>query len=153
MTDAARHISGNDMGYSCRYESADEMGQLCRCLDDMRLKLIAIREPLEADRGPEDSECGICPRSAHSAYGYAGVCGSVAAFLPGWPSTGGEGYGNSSYHAGTTGPAGELYGTMKEIHSMEERIPVQEKYYLALLAIRSGRQQYLYRKQRVWRSK
>lgn len=28
MTDAARHISGNDMGYSCRYESADEMGQL-----------------------------------------------------------------------------------------------------------------------------
>lgn len=134
MTDAARHISGNDMGYSCRYESADEMGQLCRCLDDMRLKLIAYQENLW--KQTEDQ------RTLNAAFAHdlrtpltvmQGYVDLLLRFYPDGCLQEEKVMEILHTMQEQLGRLENFGGTMKEIHSMEERIPKKKSITLALL--------------------
>lgn len=40
LKEEAAYISRNDLSFECRYDSGDEMGELCRFFDDMRLQMI-----------------------------------------------------------------------------------------------------------------
>lgn len=44
LHEEAVHIGQNDLGFSCRYDSHDEMGEICRMFEDMRLRMVENQE-------------------------------------------------------------------------------------------------------------
>ena len=134
MTDAAQHISRNDMGYSCRYDSADEMGQLCRCLDNMRLKIISYQENLW--KQAEDQRT-LNAALAHDLrtpltvmQGYVDL---LLRFYPDGRLPKEKVMEILKTMQEQLGRLKNFGGTMKEIHSMEERAPQLKKIPLSLL--------------------
>ena len=134
MTDAAQHISQNDMGYSCRYDSPDEMGQLCRCLDDMRLRLISYQENLW--KQAEDQ------RTLNAAFAHdlrtplTVMQGYVDLLLRFYPDDRLQKEKVIEILHTMQEQLGRLEnfgGTMKEIHSMEERKPKRKRIRLSCL--------------------
>lgn len=134
MTNAAQHISKNDMGYSCRYDSPDEMGQLCGCLDDMRLQLISYQENLW--KQAEDQ------RTLNAAFAHdlrtplTVMQGYVDLLLRFYPNNRLQKEKVIEILHTMKEQLGRLEnfgGTMKEIHSMEERTPKRKRIRLQSL--------------------
>lgn len=46
LHEEAVHISQNDLGFSCRYDSNDEMGEVCRMFENMRLRMVENQEAI-----------------------------------------------------------------------------------------------------------
>lgn len=44
LHEEAVHISQNDLGFSCRYDSNDEMGEICQTFENMRFRMIKNQE-------------------------------------------------------------------------------------------------------------
>ena len=152
MTNAAQHISRNDMGYSCRYDSADEMGQLCRCLDDMRLKIISYQENLW--KQAEDQ------RTLNAAFAHdlrtpltvmQGYVDLLLRFYPDGRLPKEKVIEILKTMQEQLGRLKNFGGTMKEIHSMEERAPQLKRYRFPYFTTRPVRRQLRLKRPAVWR--